>query len=173
VFQNHSTTTAADFTATLSTAQSKSHTHSVSETSTKTLTLTQAIGAKFTFDKVFEVNETSTVSTALAHAVTIGDQDTVTDTVTATSSVKVTVPPNKRYEVALLANRCTLRAPYTATLTRKKPDGSSGATYTITGEYVYSGAYRYEVAVYDLDANGNRVANVTQAAASAAPVTVV
>jgi hypothetical protein len=173
IFQNHSATTAADFTATLSTSQTKSHTHSVSEGSSKTLSITQAIGAKFTIEKVFEVNETTTFSQATTRSTTIGEQDTISDSVTATSSVKVTVPPSKRYEVALLAHRCTLRAPYTATLTRKKPDGSAGATYTISGEYVYSGAYRYEVAVYDLDANGNRVGNVTQSAAVASPVSVV
>ena len=175
VFVNHSATATADFTATLSTSQTKSHTHSVSTSSTNTLTLTQAIGAKFSIDKVLEVNETSTASRALSQSTAVGDQDTVTDTVTASTSVKVTVPPSKSYEVALLANRCTLVAPYTATLTRMKPDGSSGATYTINGQYTYSGAYRYEVAIYDVDAKGNRVANVTQQAAAEIimPMTVV
>jgi hypothetical protein len=174
VFVNRSATATADFTATLSTSQTQSHTHSVSNTSSNTLTLTQAIGAKFSIEKVLEVNETSTASRALSTSTAIGDQDTISDTVTATTSVKVTVPPSKSYEVALLANRCTLVAPYTATLTRMKPDGSAGATYTIKGQYTYSGAYRYEVAIYDVDASGNRIANVTQQAATQviAPMTV-
>ena len=166
VFVNHSATATADFTATLSTSQAQSHTHSVSDTSAKSLSVTQAIGAKFTIDKVLEVSETSTISATSSQSTTIGDQDTVSNTVTATTSVKVTVPPAKSYEVALLANRCTLVAPYTATLTRMKPDGSSGATYTISGQYTYSGAYRYEVAIYDVDGNGDRVADVTQQAAT-------
>jgi hypothetical protein len=168
-FANHSATVASDFTASLSASQSTTHTHSVSNSSSKTLTLTQSIGAKFAIDKVFEVSETSTASASRTTAITIGDQDSVSESVTATSSVKVTVPAGKRYEVALMANRCTVTAPYTAVLARKKPDGTAATSYTITGSYVYDGAYRYEVAVYELNADGTRRADVTDAATPATP----
>lgn len=174
-FSNHSATVASDFTATLSATRSTTHTHSVSDSSSKTFSLTQSIGAKFAIDKVFEVNETSTASASRTTSITIGDQDSVSESVTASSSVKVTVPAGKRYEVALVANKCTITAPYTAVLARKKPDGTAATAYTITGNYVYDGAYLYEVAVYELNADGSRRADVTNttevtdAATAAAP----
>jgi hypothetical protein len=119
-------------------------------------------GAKFSVEKVFEVSESGTVTETQSTSRTIGTQSSVSTTIDVSASANIVVAPGKNYNVSLMARRCTLTVPYTATVSRRAVDGKPGASYTITGTYRYENAYRYDIVVTDVG-SGTPVAHAVSA----------
>jgi hypothetical protein len=145
-------------TATLSTSSQKSVTHSVSESTQDIAAVAVSLGAKISFEKEFEVSTTEQITTTHSTGTTKGDAFSTTKGITVTASVNVTVEPGKTYDVWLMARKCILTMPYTATITRKDAVGKRGKSYTINGTYKHENAYRYDILVTDV-ADGKPVAN--------------
>lgn len=159
---NRSSTARLNATVTLHTTTQKTETHSVSDTTENTLAVALTFGAKFSVEKVFEVSESGTVTETQSTSRTISDQSSVSTTIDVSASANIMVEPGKNYDVSLMARRCTLTVPYTATITRRAVDGKPGATYTITGTYRYDNAYRYDIVVVDVG-NGTPVPHAASA----------
>jgi hypothetical protein len=159
---NRSSTAQLNATVTLHTTAQKTETHSVSDTTQNTLAVALTFGAKFSIEKVFEVSESGTVTETQSTSRTVGSQSSVSTTIDISASANIVVAPGKNYNVSLMARRCTLTIPYTATVTRRAVNGKPGASYTISGTYRYENAYRYDVVVMDAG-NGTSVPHAVSA----------
>lgn len=137
-------------TATVSVSTQKSITHSVSDATQNTMAVARTFGAKFSAEKVFEVSAGVTITETRSTGRTIGDTSGNSTTINATTSESITVEPGKAYDVWLMARRCTLTIPYTATIARKTIAGTPGESYPISGTYRYENAYRYDVLAADV-----------------------
>lgn len=117
--------------------------------SEETLAFTRKLGTKLSIDKLVEFSSSAEVKESRTKTVNMTDLTGETVVKSDELQIELDVPPGRKYEYVMYAQRGKVTVPYTATVTRTLPDKSQEKR-TVSGEFRNTDMVRLDLIVRDV-----------------------
>lgn len=143
--------TSVELARSVSVSRQFTYTHQTSDT----LKIATKLGSKLSVDKIAEVSGEISVERTKGTTITFGQQTTESTLVSDKLTVRVTVPPRTRYEYMVRVSYGRVSVPYTATLSRVLPNGTTERS-EVKGIYTNVNSTRYDIVAVDVSGGAPR-----------------